>query len=344
MHHLSGLFLTVLAMVALTVSDICLADVHVVPPVPTLKDPPPVTRQQFEKLFPLASHYPEQGYYTLIINGSSTIILYDEQDCIAAAIILTQARRNAEKLAKILHMSYDMASTERGKRFHHAIMYNDRALYRDWPSTPPEPELQPPFTILGSLACILRDRDFLFYDWNRRGITFTNQARTDKFFVSTHDPKSPIVHFQTEDSYKNLRTIFPYNIPTFYQTQTKECKAILRLSGLQHIEQYDSKEQLVIGTGKDNTKVIGRLSRKYPLDKIPTSSPKSFPRKRSEWPTITLAELQQEDDKAPSANEKDESPDTSLTPSPDTPEKKKIHLPLTPQEALDAYLKHLQSF
>lgn len=356
MHHLSGLFLAVLAMVVLAVSGICPADDRIAPSVPKLKDPPPATRRQFEKLFPLATHYPKQGYYTLIINGSSAIILYDEQDFIAAAIILTQARRNAEKLAEVLHMSYDITRTERGKRFHHAIMYNDRALYRDWPGEQSEStttgtynpaELRPSFTILGGLAGILNDRDFLFYDWNRRGITFTNQAQTCKVFVSAHDPQSPIVHFQTESSLKRITNIFLYPLSTFYPSQTKESKAIVRLSGLQHIERYDAHEKLVIGTCKDGTEAIGRLSRKYPLDKIPPSAPKAFPKKRSEWPTISLAQLQQEGDKEASATEKDESPATpaNTPPATPTPEKKKeIHLPLTPKEALDAYLQHLQSF
>lgn len=355
MHRLSGLFLTVLAMVALAVSGICPADDRV---APKLKDPPPATRRQFEKLFPHAIHYPDKWYYTLVINGSSAIVLHDEQDYIAAAIILTQAKRNAAKLAEVLHMSYDMTRTERGKRFHHAIIYNDRALYRDWPGVESENttnraydpwELRPSFTILGSLAGILRDPDFLFYDWNRRGIVFTNQAHTDKVFVSAHNPQSPIVHFQTEDAFKHISSIFPYYpLSTFDQAQTKESKAIVRLSGLQQIERYqrfNSNDKLAIGTCKDGTEAIGRLSRKYPLDRIPPSAPKAFPKKRSEWPTITLAELQQENDKAASAEEKDEPPAATLNHTTDTPEKKKvIHLPLTPKEALDAYLKHLQSF
>lgn len=365
MQFLLGHFLTALAALALAIlPGISMADDGISPhangrPKTHFKNPPPATCKQFEKLFPKAIKYPEQGYYTLSINGSTVITFYNQDNEIALSIILTQARRNAPKLAQILHMSYNIGLTERGKNYHHAVLYNDRALFRFLPpiathnevlETPDDGELSPPFTLINLLGLIIRANTYDFYDWNRRGISFVSAHESKKIVLSAHSALAPIIHFHfTNTNY--YATFYPplEHFSKFLSPQSRESKKILKLSGLEHISLYHPEEKIAFGHTKNGIQALGKISNKYPLDSIPSCAPKSTPKERAEWPSVTLDSLQKEEEmqaEQPAAPLDTKTILEQTAPSVPTPEpqQKAIQLPLTPKEALDAYLKHLQSF
>lgn len=366
MQFLHGHFLTALSALALAIPCISTADDDIFPDAREskqthFKDPQPATCKQFEKLFPKAIKYPEQGYYTLSINGSPVITFYNQDNEIALIFILTQARRNAPKLSQILHMSYNIGLTERGKNYHHAVLYNDKALFRFLPpltqedafETPETGELFPPFTLINLLGLIIRTNTYVFYDWNRRGITFISKDETKKVVYSAHSAESPIVHFHFTGIDKNSLTSYPYpplgQFQQYFKTQSRESKKTLKLSGLESITHYHPEEKIAFGHAKNGIRALGKISNRYPLDSIPSCAPKPTPKEREEWPSVSLVTLQKEEEKI--FEKKTETTDTKTateqitTPvSPQEPQQKAIHLPLTPKEALDAYLKHLQSF
>lgn len=360
MQFFHGHFLTALAALALAIPGISLADDEpgATPAVTSrnYRTVEPATCSQFEKLFPQAIKYPEQGYYTLIINGSSVVCLYDIHECIAAAFVLTQARRNAPKLAQVLHMDYSAELTERSKRFHHAFLYNYKALFRNVQqnSTPTDSEnegdvLRLPFTLVDLLGSFIWSRKHIFFDWSRRGIVLVNKNRSEKITLSAHNAQSPIVHFDTNKTDSALAELYAplQAFHNYYLSESRKGKKLLRTTKLDKITHIHTDSNLVLGVTKDGIRALGRPNSKYPLDEIPLCSP-PFPKKRSEWPATTLASLQKETEKQPeqqSAEPPDSTPASTPAPTPKPEQQQKaILLPLTPKEALDAYLKHLQSF
>lgn len=342
----------------------------------------PISCSQFEKLFPDAIKYPAQAYYTLKINGSSVVCFYDQYDHVALAIVLTQATRNAVKLAEILHMQYETQHTDREKLYHKAILFNKYILFRDCvplisdkihnlTDSEIEEQNKLPFTTLGIMAGMYyrtnnKANHFKFVSWNRQGITFSlGEDSTSTLILSTHLAQSPIVH--KFGSGIKMRDIYPPYEAFVKRSDIppKTLRRALKLSKLDEIYRMNEQTKVVYGTtGMNNVGVLGIPNRKYTLDKIPQSSPKDFPTQRSEWPTpkqiaqICPPEPPMEEqthtasEEPPKTDTPQEETSSTATTTQDTPQKppspappphtREVNIPLTPQKALNTYLLHLQ--
>ncbi len=367
MQFTFGHLLTALALLALAISGVTLADDDTKPSTTSTQrtydeDPPAATCSQFEQLFPKAINHAKQSYYTLSINGSSAVFFYNERKEIAIGFILTQARRNAAKLAELLNLQYDSERTERRSRFHHAILFNRTIAYQvsAQQSFTTNDELHPPFHITNLLALLIHQNNYLFCGWNRDGIAFLPKERhpaiglgfwASRVVFSAHHAQAPIVHFHNPMLPGRIVNYYPplNNATRNPSPRARETKKILRASGLERMTHLLDKENIACGFNKDGTLALGKVSSHTPISDIPSCAPKSFPKQRSEWPTASLATLQKEEDKL-DEKQKEIPVNTSeakqkAVPIPQQePQQKAIHMPLTPQEALDAYLKHLQSF
>lgn len=379
---------TTLAMAA-ALASVCIADDSLIPTEQTDEaeekalpaEYTPISCSQFEELFPEAIKYPAQAYYTFKINGSSVVCFYDRNDNIALALVLVQAKRNAKKLAQLLHMQYNPHHTDREKVYQKAILFNPHILFQDCePLTPenhyaaPNAELEYksnlPFSTIGIMAGmyykhVTKSNNFKFVNWNRQGIHFTlgedAVASTSALILSPHQAQSPIVHkmgaaIHAQDIFPTVQSYTPRkDIPA------KTLKQALKLSKLDSISQMDLESKVVFGHS-GNVGVLGIPNRKHSLEKLPQGAPKAFPKQRSEWPDpirisktfakeiqeTTTTKEQPEDTKptipktplpAPVAAPKQpQQPATAVL----APQERTIHLPLTPQDALDTYLQHLQ--
>lgn len=375
---------------AATLASVCIADDS---PISTEKteeaeqkviptEYTPITCSQFEELFPEAIKYPAQAYYTLKINGSFVVCFYDRNDNIALAIVLTQAKRNAKKLAQFLHLQYNPDHTDREKVYQKAILFNPYILFQD--CEPPtsenhhsisneelENKSNLPFTTIGIIAGMYykkeaKSNNFKFVGWNHQGIHFTlgedAVSSAGSLILSPHLAQSPIVHKMGAGIHAN--DIF---LPAEFFTPRKDIpaqtlKQALEFSKLDSIAQMDLESKVVFGHS-GNVGVLGIPNRKHSLKKLPHGKPKAFPKQLSEWPPTNRISDKIIEEKPEKTTIKEPSEDTqstiSKTPSPADdaapPERPQppiavppatqappIRLPLTPKDALETYLQHLQ--
>lgn len=278
---------------------------------------PALSCQQFETLFPEAIKYPKQAYYTLRVNGSQVACFYDRHEHIVLAFVLTQAKRNLNKLEDILHLHYDERFTDEEKSYHKALLYHKYHLFRDYndihsrlapvgktvsgEESEPDSEDKLTFSTVIGIAGLLDSQGaqrniaghpqsatsggaYRFQGWNRQGLAFGKGKKTQLFF-STHDAQQPIVHL--EGNQLELTAIFPPGnyFPESEAVSSKTYKSALRLSKLKRLTHVDSKLHTVIGEDGKGVFVIGVPNRKQGLHQIPSCPPQPFPKLRSEWPS-----------------------------------------------------------
>lgn len=281
---------------------------------------PVLSCQQFEELFPEAIKYPKQAYYTLRINGSQVVCLYDRHENIVMAFILSQAKRNLHKLEDILHLHYNEQFTEEDKSYHKAFLYHKYHLFRDYNKihdrlspesgnkTDKDEDDKLIFSTVIGIAGLLDAASeqrhlpghpqrtplseiYRFQGWGRQGITFGRGKKTQVLF-STHDVQQPIVHIGG-----TLSSVFPVGayFPDSREISPRLFTSALRQSKLKRLSNIDVKLHTVIGYDVNGLVIMGVPNRKQGLHQIPSCPPQPFPKVRSEWPSnATIAAINEE--------------------------------------------------